>query len=326
MSTSVTSVFSEPRSGAGPPCAFSTLCTERKKKARLHGATSSLWATKQALFPWLGLSFPAGAGAHTPQLATASKTGRGDQGAGTHAQGGAPGKKSPIGAGPPWEENSERGRGLGALGVMRGGGSPMAVSRGGLGEGLTGLEAGPKKETSSPVRSGLTWLGKGSPRPAPRAPTPAPPPPCLRTRRRRPQAPASARHRKCGAARREVRRARRRPAGPERGCSVPWCPEGNRSPSGCKGKKSTRQRNLGASVISLWQCLSTCWARLQKRIRTNFSLLIRCAISSAEKLSASCCLLLDCERFEYRAVFISKHSPKTFAGTVDAQQKLLAPN
>lgn len=63
------------------------------------------------LFPLLPLSFPTRAGAHTPQVAvTASKAVRGYQGAGTHPQGGAPGKRSP-------------GRGLHGKGPLREGGS-----------------------------------------------------------------------------------------------------------------------------------------------------------------------------------------------------------
>lgn len=158
-------------------------------------------------FPPCWVCFPRGAGAQTPQCSvTASTTGRGDRGAGTHPQGGAPGKKSP-GRGLSGKRILRR-RGPPGLDVRRGGGSPVSVTRGRLGESPTGLEAGPKKEKSSPVRSGFKRPGRGTPGPALRAPPQAPPPPCRQARRPRLPVPASASHRKCGAAKRKVGRAR----------------------------------------------------------------------------------------------------------------------
>lgn len=208
-----------------------------EKKAWLDRATSSSSGTRPVLFLCCVSASPRGP-VHPPPpqfLVTASKNGKGiPRGGHTHPRG-RPRKEKP-GAGPQWEETAQGGRGPRSLGVWQGGGRPAAGSRGGLGKGLTGLGAGPRKERSSPVRSGFKGPGRQTPRPARHAPPPAPPPPCLRLRRLR--VPASACRRKCGSAR-SGESAASSSAGTKKRYSAPWCLEGGskpQGPSGCEGK------------------------------------------------------------------------------------------
>lgn len=126
-SRQVTSVSSGPGPGAGPSvCVWHVIYGTKASLA--ESDHNSVRGTKQVLLLWLRPRFPMGAGARVPPfLVTASNTGRGDGGADTSPPRGRPRKGKP-GAGPQGEENSERGRGPRGFGVLRGGGSPMAVT------------------------------------------------------------------------------------------------------------------------------------------------------------------------------------------------------
>lgn len=111
---------------------------------------------------------------------------------------GRPRKEKP-GAGPQWEENSEGGRGPWRLWAS------ASCREEPAGEGLTGLEAGPKMISPHLSGPGSKSQGEGCPSLF-RARLPLPRPrhaPGLRPPRL--QVPVSASHRKCGPARRDVR-------------------------------------------------------------------------------------------------------------------------
>lgn len=142
---------------------------------------------------------------------------------------------------------------------------------------MTGFEDGPRKEKASPVCPGSKGGGEGPPgrlgahlpRPRPRhasGPGAA--------------APASASHRKCGAARNDVGRASCRPAGPEERYSAPWCPEG-------VSQRSTEVQFAAKEKIN-WRPKQGTSALSRRLLGTLakifiFNLLIRFTISSAEK-------------------------------------------